>query len=104
MLEHIKTLISFIKKSREAQGLSQQLLASKVGIPQSHISKIERGSVNLKLTSFLEIARALGLEVMLVPRQNVTAIKAIVESEKRGRERSIRPAYVLDDEDAEEEL
>lgn len=102
MFKHINNMVFQLKQVRQTQGVSQQLLADKVGMPQSHISRIEQGSVNLKLASFLEIARALGLEVMLVPRQNVTAVNAILSSGKRDHSHSIRPAYILDDSDEEE--
>ncbi len=66
-----------LKAAREAKGLSQRALSELVGVPQSHISKIERGGVDLRLSSFVEIARALDLEVTLVPRKNLSAVRSI---------------------------
>ncbi len=69
-----------LKHARETQVLSQRALSAKVGVPQSHISKIERGAVDLRASSLTDLARALDLEVMLVPRKSVYAVQAIVRS------------------------
>jgi transcriptional regulator with XRE-family HTH domain len=70
-------MVKDLKAAREAKGLSQRALSELVGVPQSHISKIERGGVDLRLSSFVEIARALDLEVMLVPRKKLSAVRSI---------------------------
>lgn len=69
-----------LKEARAQKGLSQRALAKLADVPQSHISKIESGAVDLRLSSLVEIARVLDLEVMLVPRKVVPAIKSIVRS------------------------
>jgi transcriptional regulator with XRE-family HTH domain len=66
-----------LKAAREAKGISQRDLSKLAGIPQSHISKIENGSVDLRLSSLIELARALGLELMLVPHKTLPAIRSI---------------------------
>lgn len=67
-----------LKAAREARGLSQRALAERVGLPQSHISKIERGGVDIQLSSLTELARALELELKLVPRKAVPAVESII--------------------------
>jgi len=69
-----------LKTAREAKGFSQRVLAKLAGVPQSHISKIENGTVDLRLSSLAEVARALGLEVVLVPRKTLPAVQSIVRS------------------------
>ena len=69
-----------LKAARQAKGLSQQVLAKLVGLPQSHISKIENGFVDIRLSSLIELARALDLEVTLVPRKTLPAVQSIVRS------------------------
>lgn len=71
-----------LRAAREAKGLSQRALGKLVDVPQSHISKIERGGVDLRLSSLIEIARALDLEVALVPRKNISAVKAITRQSR----------------------
>ena len=69
-----------LKKSRENLGLSQRELSTRAGVPQSHISKIESGNVDLRLSSLVAIARALELELALIPRKYVSAVNSIVGS------------------------
>lgn len=103
-------LITALKAARQAKGLSQRALAARVGLPQSHISKIENGGVDLQLSSLVELARALELEVTLVPRKAVPAVESIVRQTTRqqahvheGPSRVFaapgRPAHRLDEED-----
>jgi len=75
--EHIARTL---KEARENKGLSQRALSKKAGVPQSHISKIESGAVDLRLSSLIELARALDLELALVPRKTVPAVRSIVRS------------------------
>ena len=92
--EHIA---SALKDARRAKGLSQRALGKKAAVPQSHISKIENGAVDLRVSSLVELARALHLELMLVPRQSVPAVQSIMRRD--GERSSARPAYRLDEDD-----
>ncbi len=92
---------SLLKKARLERGLSQQALGSKVGVPQSHLSKIESGLVDLQTSSLIELSRALDLELMLVPRILVHTVEAL----QRGmyeKDAKPRPMYRLDKDDNEE--
>lgn len=73
-------VINALKKAREAKGLSQRALSASTGVPQSHISKIENGSTDIRLSSLIELARALDMEVKLVPRKALTAVNSVVRS------------------------
>jgi transcriptional regulator with XRE-family HTH domain len=73
-------ILAALKAARTEKGLSQRELSKEAGVPQSHISKIEAGAVDLQLSSLIEIARALDLEVLTVPRKLVPAVRAIVRS------------------------
>lgn len=47
-------------------------------MPQSHISKIEKGAADLRISSLVQLARVLDLEVELVPRKALPAVHALV--------------------------
>ncbi len=69
-----------VRAARLSKALTQKELGQRVGLPQSHVSKIEKGAVNLQLSSLVEIARALDLEVKLVPRKALAAVEGAVRA------------------------
>lgn len=79
-MDMIDEISRTLKAARKAKGLSQRALATMAGVPQSHISKIENTGVDLRISSLAEIARALDLELILVPRKTVPAVKSIARS------------------------
>lgn len=101
MHESISHIAHQIKEAREAKDLSQRALSKKVGIPQSHISKIENGAVNLQLSSLIELARVLDLELMLIPKKAQTTTEAIIKNTKKSHLETMISSskYQLDDED-----
>ncbi len=76
----IEEITAGVREARIAKALTQKELGQRVGLPQSHISKIEKGTVDLKLSSLVEIARALDLEIMLVPRKALPAVEGAVRA------------------------
>lgn len=92
-------LVAALRAAREEQKLSQRELGVLVGIPQGHISRIEAGAVDLQLSSLVELARALGMEVVLVPRKAIPAVRAVVGTATTEPSDALRPAYALDGED-----
>ncbi len=101
MAHSIQLLTDALKSAREKRGLSQRAFSQEIGVPQSRISKIESGAVDLRTSNLLELSRALGLEVMLVPRQLVPAVKSVIDQTgKAGRDYEMqRPLYQLGDDD-----
>ena len=75
-----ESILQTLRAAREQAGLSQRALSARIGVPQSHISKIENGATDLRLSSLVEFARALDYELILVPRKQVPAVEAIVSS------------------------
>lgn len=80
MIYESEKLAATLKAAREKKGLSQRKLSALAGVPQSHISKIESGAVNLTVSSLTAIANALDLELALVPRKAASAVRAITRS------------------------
>lgn len=85
--------------ARRGAGLNQKALAAKIGADQSYVSKVERGAVDPQTSTLVELARALGLELMLVPRQLVPAVQALQREIAPDQSASL-PAYRLGDDDA----
>ena len=77
MKPSLEPLTAILRAARETRGLTQRELGDRVGLPQSHVSKIENSAVDLQLSSLIEIARALDLELTLVPRTLLPAIRAL---------------------------
>lgn len=71
-------ILQTLRTARKQRGLSQRDLSARIGVPQSHISKIESGGTDLRLSSLVELARALDYELVLVPRKLLPAMEAIV--------------------------
>lgn len=80
MSEGIEEIAAAVREARIAKALTQKELGQRVGLPQSHISKIEKGTVDLKLSSLVEIARALDLELTLVPRKALPAVEGAMRA------------------------
>jgi HTH-type transcriptional regulator/antitoxin HipB len=86
----MSTLIQQLKAARLQQGLKQAELGEKIGLPQSHLSKIEQGANDPRLSTITEMARVLNQELVLVPRQMVSAVRALLAGE-RDEERRFQP-------------
>lgn len=79
-LASISELAAALKKGRLEKHLSQRELSAKAGVPQSHISKIEGAKVDLQASSLIELARAMDLEIVLIPRALVPAVTGLTYS------------------------
>lgn len=53
-------------KEQRKQKMTQQQLADKIGKKREYISNIERGNSDMQLSTFMQIANALGLRFALV--------------------------------------
>ena len=75
----IKLADSFAK-SRKTAGLTQQALAERTGLSRMAVQKLESGAVDPRLSTLEVAARALGLELMLVPAGLRPELEAFVQS------------------------
>jgi transcriptional regulator with XRE-family HTH domain len=91
----MKQIGTLLKKARIEKGLSQRALSAIAGLPQAHISKIESGLVDLQTSSLIELARALDLELMLVPRILMRTVTALTRG-MDGKDTEPRPKYHID--------
>jgi transcriptional regulator with XRE-family HTH domain len=51
-----------IRAARKHYGLSQGQLALRIGCPRTWVSKVETGRATPTMTSFLRVAKAMGIE------------------------------------------
>ncbi len=79
MTDH--ALFKQLQQARISQGLSQQSLSEKLGLAQSYLSQVEAGKINLGLSNFQEIAHALGLDLLLMTKQQAYLVKALLAGE-----------------------
>lgn len=86
--------IKALKRARLEKMLKQSELGSKLGLPQSHISKIEQGSTDPRLSTVADMARVLDQELVLVPRVMLPVIQAIIRGEGEQT-----PMWQLDEEE-----
>ena len=72
------SLLQQLRAARRERKITQEALGRRLGMPQSHVSALEAGKVDPRLSSVLEFARSLDLEPMLVPRARVPAVRALL--------------------------
>jgi predicted transcriptional regulator len=88
-------IIAQLKRARQGKKLKQSELGSKLGLPQSHISKIEKGGVDPRLSTVEDMARLLDQELVLVPRAMLPVIRALLSGEDMQK-----PKWRLDEEES----
>ena len=76
----ISELIDILADARKARAWSQRELAEKLDMRQSQISDIEAGKRDIRIGTFVEISRCLGLELVLVPRSLLPAVQYLLRS------------------------
>lgn len=89
-----------IRESRKAKRWSQQELAQKAGLAQRHISAIETGKIVPRYDTLLDILRVLDRDLVLIPRELVSAVQALLRDYRNrtvhGESRE-RPLYAVDE-------
>ncbi len=66
-----------LKTTRKRLRLTQEMVADMAGISRPRYREIEAGSSAARTTTLINIARALGLELMLIPQAIVPAVDAL---------------------------
>jgi len=83
-----------LRDARKAKNWSQRELSERAGMPQAHISRIESGAVDPKVSTLQQLARLLDLELALVPRMALTAVGALVRESRGDAERRLLSGIV----------
>jgi transcriptional regulator with XRE-family HTH domain len=93
-------ILESLREARVRKGFSQRELSRRSGVPQSHISKIESGGVDLRMSSLIALARVLELELFVAPKKFVPAIQSFIRSSQglSDQDEPMSPAYQLEEE------
>jgi len=73
---------AFIKNYRKQRNISQSKLAELSGFHQKGVSKFESNQIDVRLSTFEQLAQALDLKIVLVPRQQYSAVQQFIQSEQ----------------------
>lgn len=73
------SIIDALESARNAQGMTQGDLADRAGTSRMTVVRVEAGH-DTKLATVHEMARALGLELMLVPKALAGEVQAFIQS------------------------
>ncbi|WP_377278824.1 helix-turn-helix domain-containing protein [Rhizobium sp. R86522] len=84
--EDLQIIAQKLKATRKELGYSQKRVAEQAGISRLRYQDIEAGRSSARAVTLVNIARALGMELVFVPQAWVPAVNAL-----------IRPDNVVDD-------
>jgi transcriptional regulator with XRE-family HTH domain len=88
----LKDLGLHLRKAREAAGLSQEQIALRANISRPRYRDIETGAAAARATTLVNVARALGMEMMLIPQAMVPAVQSML----RPADDDDHPAFTSD--------
>ncbi len=85
------SILDELKAARKEIRLNQQALAARAGLSRMTVQRIEAQQIDPRLSTLLVIARALGMDLMLVPAALRPALQDFVRSGGRlvGQEQGI---------------
>jgi transcriptional regulator with XRE-family HTH domain len=89
----LKELGLRLRKARLAAGLSQEQIAQRANISRPRYRDIETGAAAARATTLVNVARALGLEMMLIPQAMVPAVQSMLQPADDDDD---RPAFMSD--------
>lgn len=73
------SIVEALERARAARGWTQEELAARAGTSRMTVGRIEAG-FDPKLATVYELARALGLELALVPKELASEVQAFIRS------------------------
>ncbi len=76
----MSTLIQQLVAIREAQKLTQSALSDLSGLSRMTIVRIEHAQIDPRLSSVLVMARALGLDLVLVPKELKQPLEEFIQA------------------------
>jgi transcriptional regulator with XRE-family HTH domain len=89
----LKDLGLRLRKARTAAGLSQEQVAQRANISRPRYRDIETGAAAARATTLVNVARALGMEMLLIPQATVPAVLSMLQPADDDDD---RPAFTSD--------
>lgn len=89
----LKDLGLRLRKARLAARLSQEQIAQWANISRPRYRDIETGAAAARATTLVNVARALGMEMMLIPQAMVPAVQSMLQPVDDDDD---RPAFTSD--------
>lgn len=81
-MKTLKELSEHLRQRRRAMGLNQQDMLMQIGMSQQQYQRIESGG-DLRVTTLLRILDGMGLEFLLVPREQRQAVDHLLSRDGR---------------------
>lgn len=75
--ESLRQIGGLLRNARLAAAMTQEQVSDLAGISRPRYRDIETGTAAARATTLINVARALGLEMMLVPQAFVPAVLAL---------------------------
>ncbi|WP_076866094.1 helix-turn-helix domain-containing protein [Bradyrhizobium mercantei] len=94
-LDAIHDLGRILHDARKQAKLTQEQVAERAGISRPSYRDIENGGAAARATTLINVARALGMELMLIPQAMVPGVQALL----RPSEDDDRPAFTIEPDD-----
>lgn len=91
----ITELLEQLRAERLAQNLSQRELGERIGLPQSNVARLESGGTDPSLSKILELARALDLDLKLVPRKALPAVQGALRANQLGIDSNVSTSRAI---------
>jgi DNA-binding XRE family transcriptional regulator len=76
----MSNVLDELQKVRKASGLTHDLLAQRAGVSRMTVQRTEAGKIDPRLSTLLVLARALGMDLMLVPKALRPELENFVQS------------------------
>jgi transcriptional regulator with XRE-family HTH domain len=76
----MSTLPEELESARKSASLTQDELALRAGLSRMTVQRTESGQIDPRVSSVMEMARALGMDVMLVPSALRPELESFVRS------------------------
>jgi predicted transcriptional regulator len=74
----ISTIVGVLSHRRVLLGLTQKEVAAQAGITQSYLSAVERGKLDVRLSTLQDIARALHSDIAVVPLEVLPVVQGML--------------------------